>query len=86
MSKLTESELASLQRGWKDKLIELENEFTSRAYQTFSFSILPYLSIVSSDPEQLFIPDKPLLNRQEVSLGFQKTSTDFSTFSSFWFL
>ncbi|KAH7729128.1 Protein T19D7.7 [Aphelenchoides avenae] len=64
LSRLSNKELQRLQRYWKDALLGLEREFAERHYKTFALLTLPMLSIESRRPEQLFIPEKPLLNRK----------------------
>ncbi|TMS35434.1 hypothetical protein L596_002840 [Steinernema carpocapsae] len=56
--------LRELQQTWKELFFTLEREFAERNYQTFGLLTLPSLIITSRHPEQLFIVEKPLLNRK----------------------
>lgn len=42
----------------------LQDEFNSLHYRTFGVLALPQLTIHSRDPESLFVPNLPLLNRK----------------------
>ncbi|KAI6179279.1 hypothetical protein M3Y98_00593300 [Aphelenchoides besseyi] len=64
LNRLTNKELRELQTKWKDELLKLEVEFSSRNYSTFPVVMLPRLTIESRHPEQLFISGHPLLNRK----------------------
>ncbi|KAI6234136.1 hypothetical protein M3Y99_00848200 [Aphelenchoides fujianensis] len=55
LNRLTNKELRQLQSTWKDALLSLEVEFSSRNYTTFPVVMLPRLSIESRRPEELFI-------------------------------
>uniref|UniRef100_A0A915ESZ8 Uncharacterized protein n=1 Tax=Ditylenchus dipsaci TaxID=166011 RepID=A0A915ESZ8_9BILA len=64
LSKLSNTELRHLQHVWRDSLRRLESEFAERHYETFVLLVIPMLSIQSRYPEQLFIAERPLLNRR----------------------
>ncbi|KAI6196562.1 hypothetical protein M3Y94_01124300 [Aphelenchoides besseyi] len=64
LNRLTNKELRQLQTKWKDELLKLEVEFSSRNYTNFPVVMLPRLTIESRHPEQLFISGHPLLNRK----------------------
>ncbi|KAI1727923.1 phospholipase B1, membrane-associated [Ditylenchus destructor] len=64
LSQLTNDELRRIQKTWRDSLRQLEKEFVERHYQTFVILVLPMLSIESRYPEQLFVPERALLNRR----------------------
>uniref|UniRef100_A0A1I7YCT7 SGNH domain-containing protein n=1 Tax=Steinernema glaseri TaxID=37863 RepID=A0A1I7YCT7_9BILA len=64
MQSMSNFALRELQQKWKDLFFTLEREFAQRNYPTFGLLTLPSLSIASRHPEQLFIVEKPLLNRK----------------------
>ena len=64
LSKISDRRLREIQRQWREGFLQLEEEFNKREYQTFEVLTLPLLQITSRYPEQLFLPERPLLNRR----------------------
>ncbi|KAK0395729.1 hypothetical protein QR680_001401 [Steinernema hermaphroditum] len=64
MQSMTNFAVRELQQKWKESFFILEREFAQRNYPTFGLLTLPSLSITSRHPEQLFVVEKPLLNRK----------------------
>lgn len=56
--------MEELQQKWRKELKQLELEFEQRNYKTFTLLVIAKLQIESRFPEQLFIAERPLLNRQ----------------------
>lgn len=63
LKKISNDKLRILQREWRQAFYNLELEFAARHYKTFTLLSIPMLQIESRYPEQLFIAEKPLLNR-----------------------
>uniref|UniRef100_A0A914P5B7 Uncharacterized protein n=1 Tax=Panagrolaimus davidi TaxID=227884 RepID=A0A914P5B7_9BILA len=64
LSKIPNTKLRQIQRKWREGFLQLEEEFNKREYMSFEVLTLPLLQITSRYPEQLFLAERPLLNRR----------------------
>uniref|UniRef100_A0A7E4VGT9 Lipase_GDSL domain-containing protein n=1 Tax=Panagrellus redivivus TaxID=6233 RepID=A0A7E4VGT9_PANRE len=64
LNTISDHKLRQIQQRWKAAFLELEADFNEHATSTFEVLALPLLLISSRYPEQLFIAEKPLLNRR----------------------